>query len=283
MSELLKLRNTEKMKRNYETKWSLGLIGFLGVMLAITRSASSDWDWVRENTLVFRLCAVFLCTVFVGVSLERSTVIQSLWEHTVTKFLVSIILSGVVLYARGKAAGIINEIFHIDASALPITLVFSTAILVLKLLLPFIIVLVAILFAMHTINSLVWLHNEMSGKENIELTPLYYLLSAFVSAVIVYYGWGWSTNQLSDSRVPEKIYLMAYALEFNHVHECSNVAPDQPVVFLGNAQEAVLVAPEKLVDFSFSDFFEATVSVPSEFVRQRCEYKSKPSVGFQVR
>ncbi|MGE8688766.1 MAG: hypothetical protein ACN6PJ_16605 [Achromobacter sp.] len=276
IEEWFRLQRQEKEKRAYELTWALVLIGTIGVLLAINRSDSSDWNWVRENTLTFRLCAVILCTMFVGVTLERSTVIRSLWSFTVTKFLVSIILSGLVLYARGKAAGHINEIFHVDASALPITLVFTTALLVLKLLVPFILAIALLLSLVHILISLVWLKDRLNG-EVAQLIPLYSLLSTLVSAVILYHGGNWSTDQLSDPRVPEKIYLMAYALDFSHSHECANVPKNRPVIFLGNAQDSVLIAPYKLVDFDFSDFFEASVDVPTNFIRQRCDYKVVPA------
>ncbi|MNV71948.1 hypothetical protein D3C71_1649970 [compost metagenome] len=96
--------------------------------------------------------------------------------------------------------------------------------------------------------------------------------------MILYFGWGWSSDQIADSRVPEKVYLMAHALDFNYSHECANVAANQPVVFLGNSQESVLVAPHRLADFDFEEFFEAFVTVPTDFVRQRCEYKPSPAV-----
>ncbi len=66
---------------------------------------------------------------------------------------------------------------------------------------------------------------------------------------------------------------MAHALDFNYSHECANVKASKPVVFLGNTQESVLVAPFALEDFDFGTFFEASVVVPTDFSRQKCEYK----------
>lgn len=272
LGEWLSAQGYEKDKQRYELSWALGLIGVVGVLLAITRSASSDWDWVREHTLAFRLSAVVLCTAFVGVSLERSAVVRSLWNFAITKFLVSIILSGVVLCARGKAAGYLNSVFHIDASAFPITLILTTGLLVLKQLVPFILTVALMLFLVHCLIGVGWLKGKLDG-EAVDQPPLYSLLSVLVSGVILYFGWSWSSDQIADSRVPEKVYLMAHALDFNYSHECANVAMNRPVVFLGNTQESVLVAPYRLADFDFADFFEASVTVPTDFVRQRCDYK----------
>lgn len=259
-------------RRRYELSWALGLIGILGVMLAITRSATSDFDWVREHTVAFRLWAVVLCTIFIGVSLERSPVIRSLWSFASTKFVISVILSGVVLYSRGSAAAYVNGVFHVDASALPITLVFTTGLLVIKLVLPFILTGALALSLVHGFIGVGLIKGKLAGAEAHE-PPLYSVLAFFVSGVILYFDWGWSHDQIADSKVPEKVYLMAHALDFNYAHECSNVDSDLPVIFLGTGQEAVLVAPYKVRSFDTARFFEGTVQVPTDFMRMRCEYK----------
>lgn len=271
LNEWLRTQSRQQEQRSQNLKIALGLLGFIGLMLAITRAAGSDIEWVREHTLAFRLWGVALCTMFVGVSLERSAIVKSLWGFTVTKLLVSIALSCVVIYARGKAAGYINGVFHVDASALPITLVYITGLMVFKLLLPFVFAIATTLFVVHIFTAIGWLKDKLTGKQD-ELPPLYSLLSVFVSGVILFYGWNWSNGQLSDSRVPEKVYLMAHALDFNQSHECANIDANKPVVFLGNAQESVLVAPYKLENIDFVTVFDGAVIVPGDFTRQKCDY-----------
>lgn len=273
LGKWLSVQGDNEDRRRSEISWALGLIGILGVMLAITRSATSDFDWVREHTVAFRLWAVVFCTIFIGVSLERSAVIRSLWSFASTKFLVSIILSGVVLYSKGSAAAYVNGVFHVDASALPVTLVFTTGLIIIKLVLPFILTVALCLTIVHGLIGAGWIKGKLAGIEAHE-PPMYSVLAFFVSTVILYFGWGWSHDQIADSRVPGKVYLIAHALDFNYAHECSNVAPSLPVIFLGAGQEAVLVAPYRLQSFDFAEFFEGSVDVPTNFLRLRCEYKS---------
>ncbi|KMK85812.1 hypothetical protein [Pectobacterium brasiliense] len=265
-------RQYEKEESQRNLEFALCVIGVVGVLLAIIRSAGSDIDWVREHTLSFRLWGVALCSIFVGVSLERSSVVSSLWRFTVTKVLLSIVLSGLVIYARGQAGIYVNAVFHVDASALPITLLFTTGLMVFKLILPFIIVVAAIMFLVNFFFMAAWVKNKFGGG-NSELPLLQPVLCVLVSSVLLYHGWLWPSDQLSDTRVSEKIYLLAHALDFNDSHQCANVPADRPVVFLGNAQDAVLVAPYQLEDFDFATFFEASANVPRQFVRMRCEYK----------
>lgn len=267
-------KDEQETSQNHLTQ-ALCVIGVVGVLLAITRSAGSDIEWVREHTLAFRLWGVTLCTIFVGVSLERTALLKSLWSFTITKVLLSIVLSGLIIYARGQAGVYINAIFHIDASALPITLLFTTGLMVFKSLLPFVLVIASVLLAVHLFALYFWVKNKFD-RGDAELPFWYPLLCILVSSVILYHGWLWPGDQLSDARAPEKIYLIAHALEFNSAHECANVPADRPVIFLGNAQEAVLVAPYRLEDFDFTTFFEASVRVPDSFMRVRCDYKAMP-------
>lgn len=270
--ECIGLRKREYERHRYELSWALGFIGVVGVLLAVSQTADGDIAWMREHTIAFRLWGVALCTVFVGVSLERSSLVKALWGFTITKIIVSIIFSGLIIYARGRAAGYMNEVFHIDASAIPITLVFSTGLIVFKLLVPFVFAVAIALFCAHFIIAVNWIKDKRAGVER-DFFPWHSLLSISVASVILFYGWHWARDQLSDERVPEKIYLMAHALDFNRVHECANVDPTRPVIFLGASQESVLVAPYGLEDFDFATFFEARVTVPTDFTRERCVYK----------
>lgn len=251
------------------------VIGIIGVMLAITRSAASDIEWVREHTLAFRLWGVSLCLIFVGVLVERSSVVRSLWSFAITKFLLSLILSGVVFYAHGRAAGYINGVFHVDASALPITLVLTTGLVLFKLLVPFVLTIATLILAQHALLIISWAKDNNPWK-TIGDFPFFSLLCSAVAGVILFFGWSWPSDQLSDTRIPEKVYLIADTLDFNQRHECANVDPKRPVVFLGTDQESVLVAPYRLEDFDFATFFEARVRVPTQFIRQKCEYKPLP-------
>lgn len=273
LTEYLNTQERRQEDEAFDVRWSLGVIGCAGIILAIMRSASSDIEWFSQHTLALRLWAVALSTIFVGVSLERSTLVRSLWRYSVTKFLLSLILSGTIFYARGKAAGFVNGVFHVDATAFPITLVMTTGLVLFKLLVPFALVVAGMAAAAHFLSVLAWLKDKHVGSNPFSAVPLYSLLFIGVSGVILFFGLSWSGGQLNDSRLPEKVYLMAHALDFNHSHECANVDPARPVVFLGSTQESVLVAPYGLEDFDFGTFFEASVSVPTDFTREKCDYE----------
>lgn len=273
LAEFLIAQERDQQKHRYNLSWAMGVIGIVGVLLAIGRWGNSDIEWIEHHRLTLQLWGVTLCTIFVGVSLERSALIKSLWSFYITKLIVSIILSGAIFYARGRAAGLVNSVFHVDASAFTVTLVLTTGLVLFKLLIPFVLALATITALAHFLIVLTWIKAKWAG-DDVELPPLFSLLSICVSSVILLFGSGWSNEELNDSRISEKIYLMAHALDFNYSHECANVKTSKPVVFLGNTQESVLVAPFALEDFDFATFFEASVVVPTDFARQKCEYKS---------
>lgn len=254
--------------------FSLWVLGCISLLLAILRSESSDIEWISHNTVAIQLWSVALSTIFVGVSLERSTFVKSLWQFTISKFVLSLIFSGVLFYARGKAAGFINGVFHVDAGAFPITFALTTGLVLFKMLVPFAIALALVTSTAHGLFTLTWLlEKKIQGERLMTPAPYYSLLFVLVAAVILFYGHKWSGGELNDKRIPEKVYLMAHALDFNYTHECANIKPSQPVVFLGNAQESVLVAPYALEDFDFETFFEASADLPEHFARTKCAYK----------
>lgn len=257
---------------NAEVGAALGWLGFIGIILVVSQAAQSDIGWVKEYALVFRLWGVALCTLCVCASLERSSIVKSLWHFSVTKLLLSVVLSGVILYSRGWAASLMNSIFHVDPSALPITLNFTTAILVFKLIIPFVIVVVFLVSCLHMLAVVYWFKNRVLN-DSWEFPPFRSFLLACVTVVILIFGSRWSQGELGERRLPEKIYLMAHTMDFNYSHQCSNINAAQPVVFLGQSQESVLVAPYGIEGFDFSTFFRARVNVPENFVRQKCDYR----------
>lgn len=276
------LRALERQRdaESYGLTGSVVLLGCVGFLLAVMRAASSDIEWIAQHTLALRLWAVALSTIFVGISLERSTFVRSLWQFSITKLLLSLILSGVVFYARGKAAGFVNGVFHVDAGAFPITLALTTGIVLFKMLVPFAMAVAIVSGLAHCLSIAGWLYEKKRhGSQLVASPPLFSLLFVAVSGVILHFGSTWSAGELSDERIPERVYLMAHALDFNYTHECANVGAAQPVVFLGNTQESVLVAPFALEDFDFAEFFEASVAIPSHFARAKCEYKPAPEAN----
>lgn len=86
--------------------------------------------------------------------------------------------------------------------------------------LAFILTVVLTLSLVHGFIGVGCIKGKLAGAEAHE-PPLYSVLAFFVSGVILYFGWVWSHDQITDYKLPERVYLMAHALDFNYAHECS--------------------------------------------------------------
>lgn len=263
-------REQDSYNRKYNTSLALGMLAVVAVFLIrLGAQENPDFDWVVQNKLSIKIWGVIIAAIYVGASIERSALFKSLWKFSFTKLVVSVALSGLIVYSTGKAASAINGVFGVDASSFPVTLVFTTAIILFHLIAPFLVAIFAAIFV-HLLILFAWVKAKLNDKVY-ELPPFHSIMFSIVAALIMYYGWEWSKNELSKERLPEKIYLMAYALDFNGKHHCKNIKEDVSVVFLGSNQESVLATPSALEFFDFSTFFTASVYVP-QFYRLECGY-----------
>jgi hypothetical protein len=264
-------RLDDRESRIETTNWTLGILAVIAfALIQLGGHDSTDFKWVQQNKIAIRIWGVVLAAVYIGVSVERSELVKSIWLVSVPKLVASIAASGLIVYSTGKAAGAINGVFGVDASSFPVTLVFTTAIILFHLVAPFLFGL-SLAALVHFFNFVGWIKALLNGRTH-ELPPFHSFMFLMVAAVIMYQGWAWSKNELSIARLPEKIYLMAYKLDFNERHQCGNLKKDVSVVYLGSNQQSVLVTPTNLEDFDFSDFFTASVRVPTEFFKVECEY-----------
>lgn len=264
-------RMDDRDSRSETTKWALGILAIIAfALIQLGSQENFDLAWVQHNKIAIKIWGVVLAAVYIGVSVERSELVKSIWSFSFTKLVASVAASGLIVYSTGKAASAINGVFGVDASAFPVTLVFTTAIILFHLIAPFLLG-ISMAALVHLFNFIGWIKAQINSR-NHELPPFHSFMFLMVAVVIMFQGWMWSKNELSMERLPEKIYLMAYKLDFNERHQCGNLNKDVSVVYLGANQQSVLATPTNLRDFDFSDFFSATVSVPSQFFKVKCEY-----------
>lgn len=264
-------QDQSKEKEQHNVNWALGILSFVAIALLMNSNQSNpDFDWIRESQLGLKLWGVALAAIYIGASIERSNFFQSLWKFSATKVVLSISFSGLVLYSTGKAAGAINSIFGVDAAAFPVTYAFTTAILVFNMVAPFLFF-ISLGAILHIFNAAGWIRSKWNGK-TYELPPYHSFVFPVLASVIMYYGWAWSNNELGEDALPTKIYIIARSLDFNSKHECSNLEPGFPVVFLGAAQSSVLADKHKMEGIDFGLFFNSRVDVPDRLFRMECSH-----------
>lgn len=267
LSQQAELKSNEQLN----VSWALGILSFVAICL-LTNSTQSDpdFDWIRDNQLGLKLWGVALSAIYIGASIERSSFFKALWGFSATKIVVSVAFSGLVVYSTGKAAGVINSVFGVDASAFPISYTFTTAIIVFNVISPFLFF-ISLGAILHLFNAIEWARTKLKGR-TYELPPYHSFVFPILASVIMYNGWAWSNDELSEKLLPEKVYMMAHALDFNSNHECSNLKSGIPVVFLGPSQNEVLADKYKIADIDFSTFFNARIDLPTQFFRMECNH-----------
>ncbi|WP_139044328.1 hypothetical protein [Marinobacterium stanieri] len=262
-----KLQSSER----YSISWALGILSFVSIfLLTYGFQSNPDIDWLRDNQIYLKFWGVALAAIYIGSSLERSSLIKSIWGFATAKIIVSLAFSGVAVYSAGKAAEIINDIFGVDAAAFPMTFTFTTAIIVFHIIAPFLFF-VSLGAILHLFNAIEWIRSKWKG-ETYDLPPYHSFVFPILASVLMYNGWAWSSNQLGEKLLPGKVYVMAHTLDFNSNHECSRLKKGVPVVFLGPAQNSILADAYKVKDMDFGDFFNAKIDVPKQFYRMKCTY-----------
>lgn len=269
VKKLCQLTESQVEQEISSMRWSLGVTGFLALVLLLNSlRPSQDFTFINPYLLVLNIFGVVLSIIYLSGSLEHSTLWRSLWSLTSARWIVYIIFTAMVLVASGRAASQVNGVFGIDATLFPHAYALTTALVLFKLTQPW---LLGVALFVIFVNVIAAYRGIRAVAEDYNLWALLSPgLAAVLGLIVIYVVGGWANNELSNDRLYEKIYLMAQALDFNGRHNCTNIPGTSPVIFLGPTQERVLVAPSALPPFGFTTFFTTTVTVPEHFEQIGC-------------
>lgn len=273
------VRQKESIKKRDELNISsaLGLLSFIAIIFIASGSReSNEFDWLGQNSFTIKLWGIALAAIYLGTSIERTAFFRSVWQFNFTKLIVSISLSGLVVFSTGKAAAVINSVFGVDAAAFPFTLVFTSALIVFHYVFP-IMALIGVAAFFHVFNAIGWLKSKI-WKETYEFPPMDSFVFPLLTCILLFIFWGWLNDDLSPKKMPQKVYKLAHLLDFNAKHECSNIKIGTPVIFLGTSQNIVLADTNRVVESDVKSFFKGNINIPESFFRLKCElptYNSK--------
>lgn len=271
-------RKDELEQKDFNISWSLGFLAFVALVLIINGSRDShDFNWLQQNSFTIKIWGIALATLYIGVSIEKFSIFRNLWQFGFTKAVVSIAVSGLLVFSTGKAAGSINSVFGVDASAFPFTLTFTSGLFFFHYVLPFL-ALVGIVAIFFALDAMGYIKSKFSDDRNYELPPVHSFVFPILATILLVVFLGWSKNDLSEEVLPSKIYKLAHMLDFNSKNECANIRAEVPVVYLGSSQSTVLADVKATSVESLKSFFEREIDVPERFYRLNCElpeYQSK--------
>lgn len=268
-------RQLEKEAESNSINWALSALFVLAIIFLFNGAAGSgDWDWLDNHRFAIRLWGIAFAAVFIGVSVERSSLFKSLWAFGFTKLVASLAVSALIIFSTGKASSLINTVFSVDASALPFTRAFVTGLLAFQYSYPLLIVVV--LFAIiHGLNAIDWMRLKWTGEGRYESPPLHSMAFLAASIVLLVFCYRWVNSDFSDKAWPAKIYRLAHVLDFNSKYECSNLREGLSVIFLGPDHSRVLIdtSGAKTDDIeSFVDERKSNqVNVPTKFYVFPCD------------
>lgn len=251
--------------------WPLALVSIASFISILVAANLLKNDEPSPNaSMLFLALSVFL-GLYALFCLIESSLERHIIEFKSTLIAWAFLAGTLVFYGRINAVTDINKIFHIDPSALPLTLLASTAIHISGLLFwP---------IACLLLGAITWLAIMWAGNDRDEYTPpevkiarvitiSTIALSLLISAMFIH-----SRIHNKDSRL-QIIYRISHNSDFSTHFRCHGLDQEtHSVLFIGPEQSKVLVAP-KIQEWVFPSNKKAdalrNVSIPTEFPIVNC-------------
>ena len=231
----------------------LAILAILILIFSINRDGDSEYlgKWKFYAYLV----SVSFTTIWIGVNIERLSLVRELWRFGITKLMVSLSFTALLVFSTATASSTINGIFGIDSSYFPFTRSFLTAYVFFTHASQLIYIL---LFAAVLNLSPVGRYLKNLWDRDVD-REIPWVSISFISLTLVftYFSWGWVSNNFNKETLSEKIYILAHQLDFNDSNLCVNLRDkNASVIFLGPEQKQVLVDFNTIKPDNISSFVE---------------------------
>jgi peptidoglycan/LPS O-acetylase OafA/YrhL len=270
------MQNTQTAARNatpkrYPLHWPLAIVSIASFISIIFAAKLLKDDEPNPNlSMLFLALSVFL-GIYVLLCLIENKLGKHIIEFKVTLIAWALLAGTLVFYGRIRAITDINEIFHIDASALPLTLLASTATHISGLLFwPVVCILLIAIMCL----VIMWAgnyfdeHTPAEEKTARVITIAMVALALLISATFIH-----ARIHNKESRL-QIIYRIAHSSDFSSSFRCQGINEEiQSVVFIGPEQRRVLVAPKIEEPGTYLDKKAdvlRNVNIPKEFYLMDC-------------
>lgn len=218
-------------------------------------SKKEDSELLERVKLYTYILSIVLSAIWIGVNIERTSLFRELWTFGITKLIISLLFTALVVFSTATASSTINGIFGIDASFFPFTRSFLTAYTFFRYisLLVYLLLFVAV-FNLFLIGA--YLKCLFDRKGDIDF-PVKSLVFIVLTLVFTYFTWGWSGSNFDNNTLNEKVYILAHQLDFSDNNLCVNLKGQKvSVIFLGHDQVQMLVDYNTVKPDSVSSFVE---------------------------
>jgi hypothetical protein len=215
------------------TEMSTGLLLLFGIFMA-------GWAIGRNGAFnylpAYLVVSILLMLWFVALGVEQIPWVRHFATFKSTGLLLALLTTVLGTVGRAKASNEITSLFGVSASNFPYTLTtltFLDAFIALKWLF-FIVLVPAVLVAWTALRGV----DESGEKGAISIVRAISAIVACALSIVAILG------PLNDRHTKSLVYYLAQSLDFRSKVFCSEVAlNDQVAVFVGDAQDKVLVAP----------------------------------------
>jgi hypothetical protein len=266
-------RLKEQEKESYS--FALYTLGFIALTFLYFGwwSKPSDWEWLDKYRFTTRLWGITFAAIYVGITIENSSLFEKLWKFGFTKIVTSVAVSALLVFSTGKASSLINAVFGVDASAFPFTRAYVAGILAFQYASPLLIV-VGVFAVIYSFNVIGYLKSKLIESYNYDRPPWDSILFLVLSIVVLIFSWQWINRDFSEATYSSKIYRLAHILDFNSKHLCSNLKEGISVVFIGSDQSRALVDMSGIQTSNIESLVNSNISgivnIPKTFFFMEC-------------
>lgn len=258
-------------------RYVLAGFGFFSFLLLFFGAGLLDSGKIEANTYLWVQAAAILIGLFTLAAAIEKMLPRCLLDFKSSAIWWAVGLAILAYFARVAALDDVNRVFHIDPSALPMTLAAAN---VMRFFIwmewPFIIMASISFVVLMLIAKGTYFSEDMPENERAASGILVFsiMMNCILCAAFIHF-------HLDEQGRQQKLYRTAHATDFVSTFHCQGIDADKfSVLFIGPEQRKVLVAPKLPAPLLFgkrsAEFLQALM-VPAEFPTVDCA----PTVNFE--
>lgn len=263
-------------KEHHDPMNALATVSIILLVIFILIMCLSNGRYISSDTAFVCTSIVMMYGVGVVLGVIEYKIMAPLKPFVVARLSWAVSIAAIVFAARAGTSGDVNDIFHIDPSALPMTVAVGTVLKIFtwsRWIFTF-----GFLFSAFMVYQMItekYFSDETSDseKKSIQIITVCALVSLGLCAFFSHF----------EFHDPEKfrqgLYRIAHMTDFSGSFNCQGYnSQNLDALFIGPNQKQALFAPKLPEDYFFTKgpTLFAPVQIPSEFPIDQCFHKNVP-------